>query len=931
MKNSVAYIISILLFLWAQGIQDLQAQNRAVSVHFSSTESNIEGDIITKTIRVPEGFTPTYTYYSAMGWWGTGGEGDGYCGIQQHPNGRNFIFSIWDPESTSEPIVASYLGHGTLSENFGGEGTGLKSWNFSLGWDTDTWYRMVTRLWDEGAHTMFGYWVQDMTTRQWYHLVTMDYPVEGVRINSGINSFLEDWYGNGWEARRYMIRDSYKRRLDGSWLSHERNRFSVNQEAPTANYNDNFDGGILGDSCFFIASGGETEPSCLPTAIFTLPQDPAPQWEPIVLQQLDAGFDAVEKRLYVSWETDPGAGPQLSYHGAIYNTPGGEGVPALSFNDTVPQCTGDTLDITSLANGRWYLRLYVTDIFDGRSDEIEREFVIDMEVKKPVALFEAKATTVSRYSFVEFRENSGGIPASWEWQFEGAEPATSSERHPVVSYSTPGAYDVTLIVSNSEGKDTLLKEDYITVEPVADNALDLRGVMGDYVVIPDLELATQEMTFECWMKIPEDQQGYAGIFFNRDQKASGLNFRDRNELGYHWNDRSYSWSSGLYVPLNRWTHVAWVVSATGVAIYMDGVPAFHRNTVDQVDFSAPWKLGADYPFGRNFNGLIDEVRIWNRVRTAGEILDNRYLELDYENEPDLWAYYRCDQQETDGLYDLLGDRHAAFESLDPDSWQPSFEKTNSPVAPVAAFASSLTVAEVGTDIEFYDASAYIPVSWSWYFQGGTPAESSERFPVVRYASPGIFDVKLVIANQEGSDSIVKEGVITIVNPPPPEAIFSANRVVIERGGSITMNNMSKNEPTEFHWYFEGGTPDYSTEFEPVVQYQDAGTFDIRLEISNAYGADTLELDDYIRVTYPAAVEGFENGVKVEALEDQLVIHRIAHDDAFLVMTNTTGQVVCRVPLAKGRNLVRPGVGEGIYLVVVRDGNELIRSKFYFNK
>lgn len=80
---------------------------------------------IINTVRVASP-SPLYTYYCTMQW-NAGMEGGGYCGIQEHPNGRNFIFSIWDPVSSNESIRAAYLGDGTQVENFGGEGTGLKS------------------------------------------------------------------------------------------------------------------------------------------------------------------------------------------------------------------------------------------------------------------------------------------------------------------------------------------------------------------------------------------------------------------------------------------------------------------------------------------------------------------------------------------------------------------------------------------------------------------------------------------------------------------------------------------------------------------------------------------------------------------------------------------------------------------------------------
>ncbi len=42
---------------------------------------------------------------------------------------------------------------------------------------------------------------------------------------------------------------------------------------------------------------------------------------------------------------------------------------------------------------------------------------------------------------------------SWSWSFPGASPASSTNQDPIVTYASPGWYDVTLTVSNSAGSD----------------------------------------------------------------------------------------------------------------------------------------------------------------------------------------------------------------------------------------------------------------------------------------------------------------------------------------------------------------------------------------------------------------------------------------------------------------------------------------------
>ena len=68
------------------------SQNRAPSLYLNY-QDHFPGDIIVNTLRVPS-TSPLYTYYCSLLWSGSStNEGNGYAGFQEHPNGRNFIFS----------------------------------------------------------------------------------------------------------------------------------------------------------------------------------------------------------------------------------------------------------------------------------------------------------------------------------------------------------------------------------------------------------------------------------------------------------------------------------------------------------------------------------------------------------------------------------------------------------------------------------------------------------------------------------------------------------------------------------------------------------------------------------------------------------------------------------------------------------------------
>ena len=82
----------------------------------------------------------------------------------------------------------------------------------------------------------------------------------------------------------------------------------------------------------------------------------------------------------------------------------------------------------------------------------------------PEVYFTASLQEIPIESTTNFTDLSKFNPDTWEWHFEGGEPATSNEQNPQnIFYAEPGLYDVTLIAGNGEGYDTLVMSDFINV------------------------------------------------------------------------------------------------------------------------------------------------------------------------------------------------------------------------------------------------------------------------------------------------------------------------------------------------------------------------------------------------------------------------------------------------------------------------------------
>lgn len=103
---------------------------------------------------------------------------------------------------------------------------------------------------------------------------------------------------------------------------------------------------------------------------------------------------------------------------------------------------------------------------------------------------------------------------------------------------------------------------------------------------------------------------------------------------------------------------------------------------------------------------------------------------------------------------------------------------------------------VGNSIIFYNKSQNNPTTYQWYFQGGSPATSSVANPTVAYSSIGNFNVKLVVTNAYGTDSLTLTNYVQVTTPPVGQALpytesfesftFPSNGITIDNpDGGIT--------------------------------------------------------------------------------------------------------------------------------------------------
>lgn len=97
------------------------------------------------------------------------------------------------------------------------------------------------------------------------------------------------------------------------------------------------------------------------------------------------------------------------------------------------------------------------------------------------ANFQTVSNEVCAGTAVTFQDLSFDAPTSWTWNFPGATPSTSTAQNPVVVYSTPGTYEVSLTATDGSVTDTETKSGYITVLPQVTNLPFLESFVNNAI------------------------------------------------------------------------------------------------------------------------------------------------------------------------------------------------------------------------------------------------------------------------------------------------------------------------------------------------------------------------------------------------------------------------------------------------------------------
>jgi len=156
------------------------------------------------------------------------------------------------------------------------------------------------------------------------------------------------------------------------------------------------------------------------------------------------------------------------------------------------------------------------------------------------------------------------------------------------------------------------------------SALDCDGI-DDFVstgkTASDLGIAgNSQRTVTCWVYT----RGFAnGGIYDVGNRAATQDFslRTLDSVENRWRVQYWGGDSDFsYTSANKWVHFAHVHDGTRTQIYADGILVVDwEKTIDTTDDN-PFQIGCYGWQNDYFNGLIDEVCVYNRALSGGEVL-----------------------------------------------------------------------------------------------------------------------------------------------------------------------------------------------------------------------------------------------------------------------------------------------------------------------
>ncbi|NPD84543.1 T9SS type A sorting domain-containing protein [Lentimicrobium sp. L6] len=309
------------------------------------------------------------------------------------------------------------------------------------------------------------------------------------------------------------------------------------------------------------------------------------------------------------------------------------------------------------------------------------------------------------------------------------------------------------------------------------HALDFDGSSNKVGILDSPELnPTAAMTLEAWINAEAWQSSiWAGVIISKQGSGPDKGWclsageNGRLEFTVSVDEGWKSVATPQLLGTNAWYHVAGVYTGTQVKVYINGVLIGAEDAIGSLTpgEGVVVNIGENPTWtGRYFNGMIDEVRIWEVARTDAEIQASMSTELT-GSEAGLVAYYPMNEGTGMTIADATSNGNdGQLINMSEDNWVDGF-------VPVTADIGVMGIASPS------------------YIGSGFAADEKIRLEVKNYATEPITEFEITY-QITGSDAITETVVVTI--PPFETYIYTFEDLVdlsgeteIEITGSVSLD------------------------------------------------------------------------------------------------------------------------------------------------
>lgn len=259
----------------------------------------------------------------------------------------------------------------------------------------------------------------------------------------------------------------------------------------------------------------------------------------------------------------------------------------------------------------------------------------------PQAAFSIANNVVVKGQPIELFDASKFAPTTWQWDLSSnLEIYRFGGQNKSITIDEPGIYDVSLKVTNEKGSDQLTRSKALVVC----NEDGLTGLHFDgtddlvKAASPFGEETVKTFTIEWWMypgRVTDNS-------FHMGDKASTLQLcvKPTGEISVDLADKNGLSPAGTVI-YDEWHHYAVAFKSSTLTFYRDGVKLGTARVSSSVPVMEQFTIGGTE---RPFNGIIDELRIWNKAIAEKSItaIANEPVASPAEDET-LLLYYNFNQ------------------------------------------------------------------------------------------------------------------------------------------------------------------------------------------------------------------------------------------------------------------------------------------------